>query len=71
MKIDNLKRKFTKMNIEFTEDNSSVYFSVNEKQYEASVTISGNISGYCTANYSKFDGRTFENLNQVIKHSLC
>lgn len=69
MTTSNLKSKLTKLNVIFTENNSTILFSLNNKGYEAHVTISGNVCGYCTDNYSKFEGRTFDNLNQVIKHA--
>ncbi len=69
MKAANLKSKLNKMNVSFLEDNSTISFKLNNKGYEATVTISGEVCSYCTDNYSKFQGRTFDNLNQVIKHA--
>ena len=71
MKAANLKSKLNKMNVSFIEkvEQASIYFSINNKNYEASVTISGEVCSYCTGNYSKFEGRTFDNLKQVIKHA--
>ena len=69
MKTANLKSKLNKMNVNFLEDNSTISFKLNNKGYKAILTISGEVCGYCTDNYSKFQGRTFDNLNQVIKHS--
>ncbi len=69
MTASNLKSKLTKLNVIFTENNSTILFSLNNKGYEANVTISGNVCNYCTNNYSKFEGRTFDTLNQVVKHA--
>ena len=65
MKAQNLKSKLTKMNIMFTENNSTISFKLNGKGYEAHITISENVCGY---SYNESD-RTFESLNQVIRHS--
>ena len=46
MKAQNLKSKLTKMNVMFTENNSTISFFLNGKGYEAHITISENVCGY-------------------------
>lgn len=69
MKSANLKSKLNKMNVNFSDENSTISFELNNKKYEANITISGEICNYNTANYSKFEGRTFDTFNQIIRHS--
>lgn len=70
MKAESLKSKLNKMNATFSlDDSSDIMFSLNGKDYEATVTVSGQIASYCTKHYSKFQGRTFDTLPQVVRHS--
>jgi hypothetical protein len=69
MTANNLKSKLNKLNVIFTQKGSIILFELNDKTYQAIVSISEEIIGYCTSNYSKFEGRTFENFNKVVKHS--
>lgn len=70
MTTANFKSKLNKMNISFIEKNNcTISFEINNRTYDATITISGEICSYATDNYSKFEGRTFDNLSQVIKHA--
>jgi hypothetical protein len=69
MKLSTLKNKLNKLNIDFTEENNTILFSLNSKSYEAHITISNEVCAYCTSNYSKFGGRDFETFPQVLRHS--
>jgi hypothetical protein len=70
MKAINLKSKLNKMNINFSENNSTLLFTINNKKYEAHVSYFDNkIISFNTANFTKFQGRIFDNFKQVINHS--
>lgn len=70
MKLSTLKNKLNKLNVNLTEKNNTVLFSLNCKGYEAHVTISNEICGYSTSDYSKFSGRDFDTFPQVLRHSI-
>ncbi len=70
MKAESLKSKLKKIGVQFSTDESGdVLFSLNNKKYEAFISTSGDVCGFVTSNYSKFEGRNFQSFSQVLKHS--